>query len=284
MSAVAPEQCGDVGTFLNGLRRRLSSATPTLGEFDRVESRRGKRISQEEIAEAVGVSRGWYQRLESGAIRPSISLLDRLAAALNATPEERETLFRLAIPALSNRFTTTTAQAFESLSFVRAVSSQLWAASSECEALTVVGEHLAKWFNDASFIVPVRRLDAGHWKWWFAADGGQGTAWSECVAEICRLTTTQQCDEFWSYPRLQSPGETVDHAEHEQCIGDLRHLAAETHQKHGVDVSSFLRSRITTRSGLIACIQINHRRDQTYSDIDRAAVAAVAELTSLALS
>ena len=126
-----------IGSFLNGMRSRIDSGTPTLGEYQRLKSRRGKRISQEAIADAVGVSRGWYQRLESGAIRPSISLLNRVALALNATPEERTKLFHLAIPALPNGLAASSAEAFESLSFVRSVSSRLLAASSECEALTI---------------------------------------------------------------------------------------------------------------------------------------------------
>jgi transcriptional regulator with XRE-family HTH domain len=282
-SAVQIQQRDELRSFLGGLRRRLNS-TPTLGEYDRMNSRRGRLVSQEEIAEAVGVSRGWYQRLESGAIRPSIALLNRLAAALNATPDERATLFRLAIPALANGFSTRTAEAFGSLSFVRAVSSRLWAANSESEVLTIASEHLATWFADASLIVSVKRQNTGRWKCWFSDDRGHGTAWSRCVAEIGGLTTPRQIDEFWSYPRLQSPGETVDDAEHEQFVPDLRRLTLEAHKRHGLNVPSFLRSRITDRHGLIAGIQVNHRRGYTYSGIDRAALATVAELTSLALS
>lgn len=81
-----------------------------------------------------------------------------------------------------------------------------------------------------------------------------------------------------------SVGETVDDAEHEQLVPELRRVTVETHKKHGLDVQSFLRSRITTRNGLIAGIQVNHRIGRIYSDVDRAALAAVAELTPLALS
>jgi transcriptional regulator with XRE-family HTH domain len=63
----------------------------------------GRRISQEEIAQAAGVSRGWYVSLESGKpIRCSVSFLIRVAAALDATPPERATLFGLAIPELND--------------------------------------------------------------------------------------------------------------------------------------------------------------------------------------
>ena len=89
-------------SFLKALRRRLDPHTATLGEHERISTRKGRRISQEEIAEAAGVSRGWYVSLESGKpIRCSVSFLVRVAAALNATPPERATLFTLAIPELN---------------------------------------------------------------------------------------------------------------------------------------------------------------------------------------
>jgi transcriptional regulator with XRE-family HTH domain len=84
-----PEPREDLRSLLKELRRRL------------VSPRNGKTVSQEELAERVGVSRNWYSALERGVpITPSIQMLSRLASALNATPDERVTLFHLAIPAL----------------------------------------------------------------------------------------------------------------------------------------------------------------------------------------
>jgi DNA-binding XRE family transcriptional regulator len=84
--------------LLKRLRCGLDPATPRLGTFERLHSRVGRAISQEELAEAVGVSRGWYAMLERGKpVQPSIGMLSRVAGALNATLEERTTLFRLAI-------------------------------------------------------------------------------------------------------------------------------------------------------------------------------------------
>ena len=89
-------------SFLKTLRQRLDPHTAILGEHERISTRRGRRVSQEEIAEAIGVSRGWYVSLESGKpIQCSIACLARLAAALNATPPERAMLFSLAVPELN---------------------------------------------------------------------------------------------------------------------------------------------------------------------------------------
>lgn len=93
--------CDEIRSLLRELRRRLDPSTPALGEHQRLGTRRGRAISQEELAEAVGVSRGWYAMLERGEpIQPSIAMLSRVAGALNATRDERRTLFGLAIPEL----------------------------------------------------------------------------------------------------------------------------------------------------------------------------------------
>jgi DNA-binding XRE family transcriptional regulator len=92
----------DIRSFLRTLRLRLDPDARTLGSFERLGSRKGRRVTQEEVAEAAGISRGWYALLESGApVQASISLLDRLAVALNATAHERAMLFSLAIPELN---------------------------------------------------------------------------------------------------------------------------------------------------------------------------------------
>jgi transcriptional regulator with XRE-family HTH domain len=89
----------EFGAFLRKLRQRIPPQTATLGSWKRLPIRCGRPVTQEEIAEAVGVSRNWYRRLESGAgVRASMKLLDRLANTVVFTPEERTTLFVLAIP------------------------------------------------------------------------------------------------------------------------------------------------------------------------------------------
>lgn len=50
-------------------------------------ARRRARISQENLAEAVGISRRHMIRIENGEHRPSPELRDRIAAALDANPE-----------------------------------------------------------------------------------------------------------------------------------------------------------------------------------------------------
>ena len=101
ISLASLEPQSTLGAFLRMLRRRVPPRSDTLGPSKRLPIRRGRRVTQEEIAEAVGISRNWYRRLEGGAsARASTKLLVRIASALALTPDERITLFALAMPEL----------------------------------------------------------------------------------------------------------------------------------------------------------------------------------------
>lgn len=100
MSTVGSQS--EFASLLKTRRRSIPPETVTLGSWERLPVRRGRRVTQEEIAEAVGVSRNWYRRLENGdAPRASAKLLDRLAKAFQFTPEERMSLFMLGIPEIA---------------------------------------------------------------------------------------------------------------------------------------------------------------------------------------
>jgi transcriptional regulator with XRE-family HTH domain len=91
-----------LGEFLRILRLRLNKHVRALGSLERLPSKVGRRVTQEEIAEVVGVSRGWYRMLESdNTIRPSRRLLVRLADALTLSVFEQAHLFHLAFPELA---------------------------------------------------------------------------------------------------------------------------------------------------------------------------------------
>jgi DNA-binding XRE family transcriptional regulator len=102
---MAADTVGSQSEFASFLKTRRQSIPPdsvTLGSWERLPMRRGRRVTQEEIAEAVGISRNWYRRLESGdAPRASAKLLDRLAKAFQFTLEERTNLFMLGIPEIT---------------------------------------------------------------------------------------------------------------------------------------------------------------------------------------
>jgi DNA-binding XRE family transcriptional regulator len=91
--------------FSDVLRRHrlaIPVEAKSLGDFVRLPNRIGKIVSQEEFAEAIGVSRCWYGMLEVGRpVRPSIALLERICDALMLDEPKRVQLVDLAFPSLS---------------------------------------------------------------------------------------------------------------------------------------------------------------------------------------
>lgn len=87
--------------FLKRSRLAIPVDSTTVGRFVRDKNRIGKIVSQEEFAEAIGVSRAWYGLLETGRVQASIALIDRICDALTLDEQRRITLIALALPAFS---------------------------------------------------------------------------------------------------------------------------------------------------------------------------------------
>jgi transcriptional regulator with XRE-family HTH domain len=83
-------------------RLRLSKDATKLGRHRRLPCRVGRLVTQEELAEAAGVSRSWYKMLECNVgVRTSLRLTVRLSEALMLSASEKARLFRLAFPELA---------------------------------------------------------------------------------------------------------------------------------------------------------------------------------------
>ena len=78
------------------IERRARLAPEDVGML-RYGRRRVEGLRREEMAILVGVSVAWYTQFETGAIRVSPRMLDRVATALRLNDEERLYLFSLAI-------------------------------------------------------------------------------------------------------------------------------------------------------------------------------------------
>jgi transcriptional regulator with XRE-family HTH domain len=88
----------ELSAFLSGKRREVNPNARRVGTYIRRQNRIGRPFTQEEVAEALDVSRQWYAALEMGAsVRPSTALLDRIATVFAFSEDERVTLFSLAI-------------------------------------------------------------------------------------------------------------------------------------------------------------------------------------------
>jgi len=91
----------ELANLLRVCRTRIGHHCTTLGSFSRLPARIGRPVSQEEVAEAAGITRQWYARMESRCQRRfSPRLLARIADVLMLDGSEREVLMRLAMPEL----------------------------------------------------------------------------------------------------------------------------------------------------------------------------------------
>jgi DNA-binding Xre family transcriptional regulator len=87
--------------FVRERRLRLAPESPFLGDSPRFPTRIGRLVTQEELAEHLGISRQWYARFEGGAPAGfSRQLLSRLCDLLQLSPSERAEFLRLAMPEL----------------------------------------------------------------------------------------------------------------------------------------------------------------------------------------
>lgn len=148
-----------MGAFLKEHRRLISRDAASLGPYPRLPVRHGKGVTQEEIAEAIGVSRVWYAMLESGAaLHTSPRLLARLADALALPDDSREALFRLGVPELASRNLDALQDLSSPISALRSIARRVWSATSETEILTVVVEAAARTFPDSDFAGAFKRV------------------------------------------------------------------------------------------------------------------------------
>jgi transcriptional regulator with XRE-family HTH domain len=87
-----------LAAFLLERRQGVKSDAQRVGPYARRDNRVGRPFTQEEVAEALDVSRQWYAALEMGSsIRPSTALVERIATLYALDADERVTLLRLAI-------------------------------------------------------------------------------------------------------------------------------------------------------------------------------------------
>ncbi|GAA1214157.1 helix-turn-helix transcriptional regulator [Pseudonocardia alaniniphila] len=101
-------QLRELGTFLRGRRGRLE---PVEAGINRSGPRRTPGLRREEVADAAGVSLGYYVRLEQGrGGPPSAGVVDALARALCLDNDEQAHLHALADPSRNRRPTAVAAE------------------------------------------------------------------------------------------------------------------------------------------------------------------------------
>lgn len=274
----------DLALFLKVLRRRIDADARALGPYVRRSQRLGKRVTQEELAEAIGVSREWYATIESaGTSRTSTGLVERLADALMVTPEERARLFQLALPELGRvRLRDDSIAVLESFSRLRSLSKRLWTATSVEDVLSTTSEQIADWFGSAVLVGSSRRRESGVWEFQ-AVDDKQGrNNASKIIRETTDLLpTSQSIDAANLYPQLANAGDVGSEELHPLPV---QREMLKLYASRRLSGFAFIKVRVRSRAGLIVSFSAWHGFGHSYSASDRAALGALAELASFALS
>jgi transcriptional regulator with XRE-family HTH domain len=269
---------------LRDARRAIPVDAESLGNVLRFRGRVGRPVSQQEVAEAVGISRVWYTSLEAGrTARASVALLERLANVLMLDAEQRAAVFRFGLPELAASGAERPHHAvLEASARIRRTTRRLFAASSIEEALVIAAEETATHFGDAALVFYVRRLAPGNWEHPFIIDRGMGAQNSNLYAELQAKVGRDRFDHVVLYPALTEPGDvgtrqtfavTSIHAAYEEAVA-----------RHKLQHWSLLHARIRSREGMTGGITVKHASERDDSDADQAVIGAIASLTSLALS
>ena len=276
-----------LGVFLKALRLRIDRQADRLGPYRRLPSRRGRIASQEEIAEAVEVSRGWYSLLESGAeIRASTRLLARIAEVLGLSEDERAELFRLAVPEITvPSLQPATMETLDALQLARKTARRLWAAGTEAEILTVLAEAIAGRFADADLIGAITRVQPGVWDYPVVIGGEK---WQGRLAEAEFLVndgaTPAQIDEAKLHGVFGGPAEVGSRRELHRGLS-VRGRIDGAFAAVGFDHADFLCAHIRSNEGFEANLFTNYvERREPFSELQRAVMGALSDLASLALS
>lgn len=271
----------ECGALLRACRGAVDANVRALGPHARLPARWGKRVTQEEVAEAAGVSRVWYAMLESGAaVRTSPRLLDSLAAALMLSARDRAALFCLALPELE--LGRERATVVESCRLLRGAAKRLWSATSEPEAMTAVCEQLATWFDDATLVTRLHRRATGAWDWECVVDRGPGGLAGAAWEELTSAMTPAEIDRCFLFPQLVEAGDVGGADRHPAAM--RRRLLATYRRRDLLTIASFLQGRVRSRRGAIAGFLVSHKLGRAYSTTDSAVIGTLAELTSLALA
>jgi transcriptional regulator with XRE-family HTH domain len=277
-----------IAAFLKEQRRCLPRDVLFLGSHARPPARRGKAVTQEELAEAIGVTRVWYAMLESGArVITSPRLLARLANALLLSAENREVLFDLAIPDLSAsvRSFTLTNHLTNSVVPLRTAARRLWSATTESEILLVVAEAISGIFDDSDFTGAFKRVQPGKWDFPVIIGGEhlQG-AIVELHHTLAVGMTAAQIDETMLHGILTEPGQVGTRPELHRNISQKHHVD-QTFASLGFEATNFIDAHIKSREGnevTVFAVYVDGKKE--FTELERAVFGTLADLASLALS
>ena len=269
--------------FLKELRTRISPQAPALGPHLRLPSRRGRIVSQQEVAACIGVSRTWYVTLESEVqIRPSTALLGRLAETLMLSSEERALLVNLALPELKLQPKRESAviDAFGSL---RRSLQKLWVATTEAEALTIAREYAITQLGLDETVSCVRVCE-GHWSFAGTGNSYSDERMQQYQTAIQKRSGLRSVDDIFCYRQLDRPGALITRSERNARYPQTAANEGPVLKAVRLSASSAAMAAIRTRHGLVGRLLAVHYTPHDFSELERELLSTLADATSLALS
>jgi transcriptional regulator with XRE-family HTH domain len=271
--------------LLRRCRTRIVPGRASLGRYLRLPSRIGKAVTQEEVAEAVGISRQWYAMLESDrAVAPSAAVLGRIADALMMSPAERTALFRLALPELGLAAPTRTSrEVLNAFGSLRRLMKRLWAATSEAEALTVIREQALTQL-EADAILTRTRVAEGRWDQAASGDRDGDERGQQCQGLIRTRWDAPTVDDSHVYSFMRQPGEVLTRPERDTRWPVLAAKVREALTPHDSAEATWAMANVQTQHGFVARVMAVHNTRHEFSESERAMLGTLSDLASVALS
>jgi transcriptional regulator with XRE-family HTH domain len=268
--------------LLKRCRARIGTERPSLGQYLRPPMRIGKAVSQEEVAEVVGISRQWYLMLESDrAVRVSAAVLARIADALMMDLAERAALFRLAVPELRAASLTDRSTAMlDAFGPLRRLVRRLWVSTTEAEALTVVREYALRQLAPDR-MQTLARVAENHWERGTTGDSELPKRYEALVND---LSGDFVHDDLCCYTFMTQPGELITRSERDARFPALAAKERPVLAAIGLADLSFAMASIRSQRGVVARLLAVHHRAHAFTEVERAQLSTIADLTSLALS
>jgi transcriptional regulator with XRE-family HTH domain len=268
--------------FVKRCRRRIAPERASLGPYLRLPIRIGKLVTQEEVAEVVGISRVWYGMLENNRpVRVSTAVLGRIADALMMDPGERASLFRLAFPELrSTTLAEDSAALLDAIGSLRLLTRRLWAATTEAEALAVVREYAMTQLAPDLMLTLVR---VGEGNWECKTIGDTENRPERFLALLREHWGPAVLDDLHGYTLLAQPGELMTLSDLEARLPDLVAKRPPALEAVGWTNVSWAMANVRSQHGLTARIMASYHAEHAFSEVERAQLSTLADLTSLAL-
>jgi transcriptional regulator with XRE-family HTH domain len=257
-----------------------------LGTCLRMPVRVGKAVTQEEVAEAAGISRVWYAMMEGNRpVRVSSLVLGRLANVLAMETAERAALFQLVLPEVgcvsSSERSLGTLEAFQTL---RPFTRRLWEAATEKDVLRLVREICMGQFHPD---LVVSTVCGGPGIWNEVGVVGDADAVRRLAAfHAFALANFSPAfiDEMNCADALHEAGDVVTRSNMPPQNPRLAMQIERAHDAVGWRDVDFMVGRMRSRRGFVANVAIVHNSRHRYTESDQTQLGAISEIASLALS